>query len=135
MGWIQPKTGGFITEPVKGRVRLNINGKETSIYNSISQLRFSPDGNRWAVYATDNTTLNILSNDTILKFSTGTPSEIVFSGNSQTFIFSYKKTDIETIHTLSGKFDIMNRTGRLFSDYTGYKAACVGKRGSSFVVK
>jgi hypothetical protein len=124
----------FTTEPVIGRVRLNINGNETGIYNSIKSLTFSPDGNRWAVYAVDNVSLNILSNDTILKFSSGVPSDIVFSGNSQTFVYSYKNTALETIHTLSGKFEILNRTGSIFSDFTGNKAACIGRRGNSFVI-
>jgi hypothetical protein len=163
----------IITEPVRDRYRLIINGKEICLsslvlntylkneYSSyvinsmvyegytnseiildtkIIEPIFSSNGMRWAVFASDNYNLSIITNDTVINLSTGVPGELIFSGNSQNIVYSYRKgetsnkVETEYIHYNKNTIEVLNRESQLFTDYYGYNVAFVVKRGNSFVM-
>lgn len=118
-----------ISEPFAGMSRITISGKQSKTYNDISTPIFSPDGNKWAFFAEDNTTLYLVTNDTSISLGYGKPGKIVFSGNSEHFAYSYYQNNTEYIHLNDKKYEIINGVKDVFIDYYGTNLAFAIRKG------
>jgi len=123
-----------ITSPFSGQYRLIIDGESSGVYQKISDLTFSPDGERWACFAADNTQWHLLTNDTIIRLPGNEAGELHFSPNSQVLVYSFKHGYEETIVMKNRKIRVLNKTGRFFLSNGGERIAFIGKRSNGFVI-
>jgi len=80
----------IITRPTKGYFRIIIDGQASNQFQAFKNFKFSPDGNRWACFAKDNVTWNIMTNDTIYELYCDEVLNLGFSPNSQVLYYAYK---------------------------------------------
>lgn len=123
-----------LTSPTTDGVRLIVDNKHSAIYKQIEKLTFSPDGNRWACFAKDNSQWYLLTDDTIIPLPGTSFGEIAYSPNSEVLVYSYMEGDHERIILNSRSILVYQRTGSLFLSEGGERYALMGWRGDKIVV-
>ncbi len=123
-----------VTQPFTNGFRLIIDGVASSVYQEVSDPKFSPDGSDWAAFALDNAAQwSLLRRDTIIRLNCTANGEISF-GQYGALAYSYRQGDNE-IFMLNGKeYRTLDRIGRIFIACNGYHFAYSAKRGSGEVI-
>lgn len=114
-----------ITEPFNEQYRIIINGNESDVYSKISNPVFSPDGLRWAYFAYSNINNFLVTNDTIINITNGKGINILFSGNSQRYLYTYIEGNEMKLVLNDNVYSIINGTNQIAIDYYGENIAYV----------
>ncbi|MFP4369398.1 MAG: hypothetical protein ACLFR2_07455 [Candidatus Kapaibacterium sp.] len=128
------KNWWIITKPFSGKFRLNVNGFETEVYDSVYFPVFSPDSYRWAAFAKLAGQWEIITNDSILKLNATDPGEIVFSPDSRILAYTYFSGNIENVVCGDHKYEVFNRVPGLYVGHGGYRVAFMGMRGEDYIL-
>jgi hypothetical protein len=123
-----------ITKPFMSKMRLIVDGRETDVYDSISNPVFSPDGNHWAAFGNNNGSLMLVTDTGAVYLPGISAGELHFSGNSEKLLYSFFEGTVETICSPTDTIKVTNRAGRIFFNYAGTKIAFLGLRGSYYVL-
>jgi hypothetical protein len=123
-----------LTSPFSESYRLTVDGITTDVYKDIKELKFSPDGNRWACFVQDNVDWHLLTNDTIITIRGNQVGEIQFSPNSNHLIYSYFESEAEYLVYKDKKIRVFNRTGNYILSNNAEKIAWKSNRGNGFTM-
>jgi hypothetical protein len=125
----------IITSPFTNQYRYNINGKSSEVYLAVTQVVFSPDGNKWAFFGKSNTQWFLVTNNDVVQINCTDPGFIKFTNSSQKLFYSYFENDLETIISDDFKVRINNRlSGQFFTSFNGERFAFLGLRGDKQVI-
>ncbi|MCX7908268.1 MAG: hypothetical protein N2560_01955 [Ignavibacteria bacterium] len=113
----------IFTKPYQNEFRLIINGQRTESYKEIKNLKFSPDGTRWAFFGKNSVNWNVVTSDTIIPIFAEDIVSLGFSLNSENLFFAYRNGLETTIQLLDKKFNITNFSGKIYINYSGTKIA------------
>ncbi len=114
-----------VTAPFPERYRMVIDGEESDIYEQFTHPVFSPDGKKWAHFATFGGDWKLITNDSIFDIDATGAGEIVFSPDSQVMAYSYFENSNEVIYCGNMKFEMSDRIGKLYVGRMGYRLAYV----------
>lgn len=123
-----------VTEPFTNKYRLYVDGVHSAVYNSLNNLVFSPDGNRWACFVQDNLHWYLITNDTIIALPGTDIGEIHFSSNSEVLAYSYFEGDLETIIYGYKQIQVYQRFSNFYVNHNGTNVAFTGYRSNAMVV-
>lgn len=123
-----------ITTPYTGQYRVIIDGIESDSYYEIKHLSFSPDGKRWAYFALNAVQWYLVTNDTIISLPGNGAGELLFSDDSKRLIYSYMFNEEEHIIVGKRKYIVINRSGKLITNYNGTRLAFMMRRAGSYVL-
>jgi hypothetical protein len=123
-----------ITAPYSGQFRLTIDGVQSGVYYEITNLTFSPDGNKWAYFGRDIANIYLVTNDTTINLPGTRVGEIAFSPNSEIMIYSFYKNDDEFLRYKDKEYNIYQRLGRYYLSRGGERIAYVARRAGSVTV-
>jgi len=125
-----------ITIPFTNQYRLIVDGDFTDTYENLTIPVFSPDGQRWSAFGIANGELHLINeSETLILPGAGQKwGEIVYSGDSETLVYSYSIAGLEYIVGGRHKYSGLQRHGKLFVSYDGKKIAFTGYRGSNLVL-
>lgn len=123
-----------LTQPFSNSYKLIIDGNSSKPYYQFKNLKFSPDGERWAYFGMNNTGWEIVVNDTAHFLSANDVKDLVFSGNSQVLAYTYLDADNEYIYLKGSRIRTFQKTGNLFISIDGSKYAYVSQRGSNYLI-
>lgn len=121
-----------VTQPFEGRYRLVVDGEETADYEDITNLTFSPDGERWACFGLRNNFWHLITEKETARLPGTKAGEIAYSQNSRVLAYSYYVGSEETIVYGDKKIKIVNRAGNLLLDWSGYRLAFMGWLGNGY---
>ncbi len=123
-----------ITEPFAGEQRLYVDGEPSERYKEIKNLTFSPDGSKWAYFARDNVQWFLVENNVKRNLPGNYAGEILFSNNSEQIVFSYFNGEEETVSYSGKTMRLYQRSGNIYTDFTGNRIAFMGNRGNKVVM-
>ena len=124
-----------VTQPFQGKYRVIVDGEESSTYDDISPIKFSPNGINWCFFGNASNNIYLVDDSSDNLFEDATDfGEITFSPNGDYRAFSYFRAGIEVIHLPNRKIEVENRVGKLFIDNSGTRFALVGRRLDVFVL-
>ncbi len=118
-----------VTAPFANNFRLIVDGEMSDVYRQIDYPVFSPDGERWACFVSDNVRWYILTEDTIFALPGNLPGEIAYSPDSKVMAYSYFDGSVETIVYGEKKIRVSNRFGKFYLNQDGSKIAFTGYVG------
>ncbi len=121
----------ILTQPYSNEYRLILPNIRTNTYKEIKGLTFSPDGNRWAFFGRDNTGWNLITADTIIPLFCEDVIQLGFSNNSEGLIFSYRNGLLTSVYYHNNKANIINYSGKFFSNFDGKLIAFVLTKGNA----
>lgn len=137
-----------ITASFTGYARLTVNGRATSVFDSIQSPVFSPDGVQWAAFALKSNQWHLLTADTVLPLPFTHVNELQFSPNSEvlafvgyrakeasifSFVLEPSPINLEKFTLVHHKSPLLviRKKGSFFLSWNGANIAYVGARGSS----
>jgi len=123
-----------VTQPFEKNYRLIIDGFQSDIYKDLKQLTFSPDGERWACFAKDNSQWYLLTNDTIFALRCNDVGEIQFSPNSEQLIYSFFESNEEFVIYRNQKIRVFNRESKYFVSNNAEKIAWISKFSDGYSI-
>lgn len=124
-----------MTQPFTGKYRLHINGNATDVYDKFQGLTFAYHANNWACFALKGNQWVLLSSDKIINIPGTSVGEILFSLNSENFIYTYFDGEEEFIRLKDRIVKTYNRIpGKLFTNELGNMIAFLGYRGDKMVI-
>jgi hypothetical protein len=119
-----------VTTPFHGNYRVYIDGENVGTFLEIIAPQFSQNGNSWAFFGKDHTNWYLNTSAGMLDFQATAFGAIAFSGNSKVLAYSYFEGSEEFLFIKDKKYNILNRSGKLYLDYHGNNFAFPIKRGS-----
>lgn len=124
----------ILTQPYSGGYRYIINTIEQPIFNYVSKIVFSPDGEKWAFYASDFTNMYLVTQDTIINFFAEKLLDFGFNQNGSIFYWVIFNGIESEIHFNNRIVKFTNLVDTVFINLKGNKFASVLRRGNSFVI-
>lgn len=119
----------ILSQPYTNEYRYIINGMQCNTYKSVSQIVFSPDGERWLFFGRDNTNWNLVLPDTTISCIAQEIVDYGFAPNSQNYYYAIRNGNQTTVYYNNRTDNIINFSGKIYPNRTGNKIAFVLRRG------
>jgi hypothetical protein len=119
----------ILSQPYTNEYRYIINGMRSNTYKSVSQIVFSPDGEKWLFFGKDNTNWNLVLPDTTISCVAQEIVDYGFSPNSQNYYYAIRNGNQTTVYYNHKTDDIINFSGKIYPNRSGNKIAFVLQRG------
>lgn len=124
----------ILTQPYSGGYRYIINTIESSIFNYVSKIVFSPDGENWAFYANDYANMYLVTQDTIINFFAEKLLDFGFNQNGSVYYWVITNGIESEIHFKNRIVKVTNFVAKVFINPKGDRFALVLRRGNFFII-
>ncbi len=119
----------ILSQPYTNEYRYIINGMQSNTYKSVSQIVFSPDGEKWLFFGRDNTNWYLVLPDTTISCVAQEIVDYGFAPNSQNYYYAIRNGNQTTVYYNHRTDDIINFSGKIYPNQFGNKIAFVLRRG------
>lgn len=124
----------ILTQPYSGEYRYIINTIEYPIFNYVSKIVFSPDGEKWAFFADDFVNMYLVTQDTIINFFAEKLLDFGFNQNGSVCYWVITNGIESEIHFNNRVVKVTNFVDKVFINPKGDKFALVLRRGNFFIL-
>ncbi|MGQ9818524.1 MAG: hypothetical protein ACUVQ1_01155 [Candidatus Kapaibacteriales bacterium] len=124
----------ILTQPYSGGFRYIINTIEYPIFNYVSKIQFSPNGEDWAFYANDFSNMFIVTPDTIISFFAEKFIDFGFNQNGSTYYWVIANGIETEIHFNNRVVKTINNVEKVFINNEASKFAMKIRRGNVYIL-
>ena len=119
----------FVSSSSSGYKSIHIDNWTSEKYESIRNLVFSNDGERWAFFGKDNVSWNLVTNDTAIALFCDDVATLGFSPSSEVIYYSYMQGS-EAFYVIGNRtIRGVNATGDIYVSLNAERFAIGGWRG------